>query len=526
MKSKKKNSKKLSVAKYINLGVLALGFILVILGIFIENVAIPFKVFGVILMAIVGIIYAVKAKEHALFKSVGVLMLAALLLTWLLPYGYFSQTTFTDYGMNRVGLNDLPTVIYYALYFCMDKIIYLFILAGFYSLLSKTKGYQKLINDIANKLKDHEKAFAIVSIIVFVLLTSLLSQSLIVLFFVPFVISIMAKLKFDKLTTFITTFGAVLVGLVGAPWGTEGLYWFNYYASTTIQDGFWYRFIIEAVGTILFAVFALLRLKKLKKTDNEEVIEDMYEIEKTDNKAKVLPICIILGLTVVFILLGYISWNTNFGVTIFDDFHSWLTGLTIGSDVTIFSYILGKAAVAFGSWDIVTSIALMIVMSIIIALVYRIKFNEVISAYTEGFKKIAKPILLYFMVFIVFVLAYTSPFMVTFTNWAYGLTSSMNPYIITVTSFITSVFHVDLGYTGYIVGPYLTSGFETSLGIVHTIYIALYGLVQVFVPTSGILLLGLTITKVEYKTWLKYIWMFVVGMLVILLVLFTVITYI
>ena len=54
----------------------------------------------------------------------------------------------------------------------------------------------------------------------------------------------------------------------------------------------------------------------------------------------------------------------------------------------------------------------------------------------------------------------------------------------------------------------------------------MYGIVQIFMPTSMILVTGLALTKVSYKEWFKYIWLFVVGMIIILLVLFTVVTYI
>ena len=53
----------------------------------------------------------------------------------------------------------------------------------------------------------------------------------------------------------------------------------------------------------------------------------------------------------------------------------------------------------------------------------------------------------------------------------------------------------------------------------------MYGLIQLFMPTSAILITGLSLMKIDYKSWLKYIWLFVVGMLIILLVLFTVVTY-
>ena len=93
-------------------------------------------------------------------------------------------------------------------------------------------------------------------------------------------------------------------------------------------------------------------------------------------------------------------------------------------------------------------------------------------------------------------------------------------------AFITSLFYNDLGFTSFSVGGFLTAVYANNIDLVHVIYTSMYGIVQLFMPTSCILVLGLSLMKLDYKSWLKYIWLFVVGMIVILLVLFTVVAYI
>lgn len=518
----KKSSDKRS--KYVSLGLLVVGVLLIILGIAIEKAEIPLKIIGVLVLIVDGLINAIKSKEHALIKSVGVMVLAALLCTWLLPYGNFSGSNFTDLGMSRVGFGDLSTILYYSTYFCLDKVIYLFVLAGFYALLSKTEGYKKIVNDIADSLKDHKVAFAVITMAIFVFLTMLSSQTLAVVFFIPFFISILSKLKFDKLSALTLTFGGVLSGMVGSPWGTEGLHWFNYYAGTSLQDGFTLRLIVEACVIVLLVVTAIIRLKKNEKNDLE-VVEDVFEVGDADSKTKKLPMIIILAIMAVVIVLGYVDWETNFGIKAFNDFHTWLIGLTIGEDTTIFSFILGKAAVAFGKWDVATLISFLIFSSIIVALVNHIKVTDFLTTFGEGMKKMIIPAGLYMSVFVVFVIAYTSPFIPTITNWVSSLSKEFNPYLSTVLAFITSLFHADFGFTGYSVGGYLASAYTDKVAVVQTIYSSMYGLVQLVAPTSGLLLLGLGFTKVEYKTWLKYVWKFAVALFVILLIIFTIATY-
>ncbi len=533
MKGKRKKNDGTSLLKWIKIGTAIIGLILILLGFFLknvngfeENLAIPFKFFGVALITIIGLIYSVNAKENKLLKSLGILVLTAIVLTWLIPTGQFAQTQFIDGTLKRVGFTDLPMLLYYSLYFNIDKVIFLITLAAFYSLLAKTDAYKKIVNSIAKKFQGYDLIVALVTATIFVILSSIMTQTLLVFLFVPFAISILSKLKFDKVTAFAITIGAILIGMIGSPWGSEGLHWFGYYASVQFADGFWYRVIIQAVVYILYLLFIFVSLKKINKKDkNLELIEDPYEIEDTKAKTNTVPMIIILSLLAVITLLGYINWETNFGLKIFTNFHTWLTELAIGQDFTIFAYILGNSAAAFGSWEVITGISLLLIFYILIALVNKINFKEIVSSFEEGFKIIIKPVLFFVGTFLVFVVLYTSPYVATITNWAFSLTQEFNPFISSITAFVTSIFHTDLGYTGYIVGPYITSGYESSIGIVQSIYVATYGFAQLFVPTSGLLLLGLVYTKVDYKIWLKYIALFLVVLFIILLALFAIITY-
>ena len=137
-----------------------------------------------------------------------------------------------------------------------------------------------------------------------------------------------------------------------------------------------------------------------------------------------------------------------------------------------------------------------------------------------------KPLLFIIGSYIMFGICYLTPVMPTIANWILNLVKGFNPYLTSIVAFITSLFQNDLGYTAYTVGGFLTSAYADNVSIAHTIFTSMYGLVQIFMPTSALLVAGLSLMKVDYKEWFKYIWLFVVGMIIILLVLFTVLTYI
>lgn len=523
---------------------LVLSFVLIAISAFIDetnsdllNADVIVKLAAMTVFVVGGLCLSLTAKEHRFIKSLFVIIAAIVVFTWLVPYGYFNGSDFYDYGMKRIGIMDISVAIYNALYYCVDKVVYLFILAGFYGVLSKISGYQKMVSGLATKFAKHPILVSIIMSVLIFVLTSLFSQTLIVLLFIPLFISILLNMKIDKLTTFAITFGSVLVGILGATYGTEGLTMFNYYITyytglDVATTGLTYRFIIAAVALVLYNFFICMCLKKVLKENNKDSKnadeqDDPFRIEISKKKTSVIPVAVVLFVLAVVTILCYINWNDNFGIAIFTEFHEWLTELAPVEDFFIMSYLLGSNAQAFGEYTYVFAICSVMLIAIgLIAYLYRMKFNEFIEAFYNGTKKMFKPICYVAAVYLVFGLCYNTPFMAYISNWMFNLVEGFNPFITSLLAFISSVFHNDLGFTSFLVAPYIANVYSSNLDLVHTIYMSMYGVIQMFMPTSFMLALGLSLMKLDYKSWLKYIWLFVVGMIVILLVLFTVVTYI
>lgn len=569
-------------------------------------------------------------EKHTVAKAIGILFLIAIILSWTVKAGQFQGTTLADGGMMRIGFNDIATIFYTSIYFILDKIIYFLVLGGFYAVISKTDGYKKLIANIVNKIKGKEAIFVVVSSIVITFLTSMMSQTLAIFIVIPMLMSIMLKAGINKLTVFASTFGAVLVGILGGIYGVDTLITFDSYMSqglaekSALELTIAYRIIILAVATILYNFFLYFAAKKsLESKKKNEEISEAFEVEETKSKkVKMFPIYVILGLTFVITILGFIDWNKIFGITAFNEFHTWLTGLKVGKDFTIVSSILGQNALAFGTWDLLTFSVVLIIIASLAALVYSVKFDELISSFGKGMLNTIKPVGAAIGVYLILVAVYLSPTVPTVVekilkqdtipkvNIDYkGLNVALfnvdenedgkadshlmnqdkdkdgkcdlncdtdkdgfpDKYVdingdgvsdendeaimqqITGTSTInadtdgdgkadinivdsfslpktiiaavyTNIFHPDLGYTGYSMSGYLVSAASGHIEAVFLVFFAIYALLQFFIPSSIILMFGLTYANISIPEWMKYIWRFVLGMLCVLLILFIFIT--
>lgn len=482
----------------------------------------------ILLTAFGGFLIVKKSKKHDLIKWISLFIFLAIALTWIFAYGQFSGAEYSEVGMTRLGITDLPNLIYYAMNFAGDKIIFLLALGCFYSVLSRVESYKKIVSTFAEKFKGKEIIFVLVTSLLFVAMASLFSQTFISLIFVPFVISVILSMNLDRMTAFSVTFGSILIGTLGVTYGSEGAEWFNYYTGLSFELSLVYRLIILVVGYILFNLFTIMNVKKnLKENVKEEKEVDPFKVEKASKDSKSWPIMVLFAVLLIVMILGYIGWESRFGITLFKDFHTWLMGIKIG-EFEVFGSILGTLSVnaAFGAWNLFHMSILLFVISIIVALFARIKLNDFISLNAEGANKMSKSIILFALVYVVMIIVYMSPVMPTIVNAMFKGVEKFNPFLVSLAAFISNVFHTDFGFTGYVVGTYFVSAYAESVELVHLIFTTMYGFVQLLMPTSAVLLIGLSYLNIEYKNWIKYIWMFIVGILIVLLILFTVVAYI
>lgn len=469
--------------------------------------------------------------KNDLFKIVLLAILFTFVLSWIIPFGTFSGGEYVSSGMGRLGLADIGASSTYAGNFFLQQLFFLLFIGIFYGILSKVSGYKAMVNRLAKKFVGKEKVFVLVSSLFIVLLTSFLTQTYVVLLFIPFIVNVAGKLKLDKLTTFLCTFGSIIIGILGATFGSEGLVYFvnylNLYQKIEVTTELGIRFGILALAFVVYNFFTIRHMSKVAvdKKNKEEVTLDLFEVEEEkEKKVKVWPMAGFFIVTFLFVVLGYINWNT-FEITVFDEFHTWLTELSVGK-YTIISYILGNNAKAFGTWDLYSIMIVLFFVLFLTMLVYKVKFDDVVDNAIEGLKKVAKPAMLLLLVSIVFVFVYWCPFTITISNWFIKMTEGFNPFITSIVAAISSVFHLDFGYTGYVLGDIMASQFADSFNVAFVIFVAMNGLVLLVAPTSAILMIGLSYLDIPYKKWMKYIWKVALLLLVLLLLVFVLISYI
>lgn len=469
-------------------------------------------------------------EKHDLVKIILIAIVFTLILTWIIPSGVYQSGSVTGI-IQRTGFADLFLSGMMSVSFFLQQILFILFVGAFYGVLTKMDGYKKLVETLAKKMKGKEIPFILVISLLIAGFTSITTNTFVVFLFIPFLISVIRKMNLDNLTAYAITFGSMLVGILGATYGTEGLISFvgylQYYTTATIDVEIAVRAGILLLAFVLFNFFNVTHAKTvLTKKENKEEKEDLFAVEAPkQKKVKVWPVATGLVVLLIFVILGFIDWENNFNITIFTEFHTWLIGLEIG-EYPVISYILGENAAALGEWQLYHILVIMGFVIMILAFIYRVKFDDLLEGISEGAKKVLKLATVMTLIYVIFVFMYWSPIVPTIVSWIVGLTDGFNPFLTTISASIASLFHTDFGYTGYALGNLLATYEGDSFNIAYVIYTTMNGFMSMFAPTSIIAMMGLSYCNIPYKKWFQYIWKFLVGMLVCLIIIFALLTYV
>ncbi len=477
-------------------------------------------------------------KKHSLFKTILIVLGSLVLVSAILAtLGYIVPGM---KGMfNFIPLADTMMNFVQAFYYFFDTVVYLLILGAFYGVLRLVPAYKKLLDGIVMKVKTHSKLFVFIVTIIFAVLSSVTGLTNALLVFVPFVISIILLLGYDKLVAVSATVVSMLVGFIGGIFVTlrDPNNYYGY-SATTLEGvasiskyaNLWPKLVLLVLGVGLLIFFINRHInnvqeKKVKYELNDNNDEDVAvsEVKGDYKNIRTWPLVVMLSLIFVIFVLGYLPWNSLFGIECFNKFNEWLTGLSIG-EFAVFPSLLSANISALGNWSSLGSfmaiVITLIVFTIIIKIVYRVKFNEVIDNFCSGAKKMVPTILLVVLTYAILVCTYNNGFISTIITWIADTNIGLNVVTGSIISALGTLLHTDLYYTvAGVFSPMISAVTDESMYNVYAMtFQSIYGLVSIIGPTSFLLIVVLKYFDIPYTSWVKYIWRFVLMLLLLIII--------
>lgn len=464
-------------------------------------------------------------KKNGLFKLIGIVIALMVISSWLIPSGSFVGKELVSSGLVRVGFESFFNYAFSILYNYSFQIIFLLVVGGFYGILTIIPAYRKLVTNFAKCLRGDKISSKIIIAAMSLFIAVYVSFSndiLPALVFVPFIISVILKAKHDKIIAFSATFGSIFVGLLGATYSHFAFDNVNYYIGTELQTAIWTKALIFGVAYAVLMLFTFMRMNATKSDKNAEE-DDLYAVSELTKKeqTKLWPLLIVLTIVGLYAIIGYINWNTNFEIEIFKNFNTWLLDFKLGK-YNILAYILGMNSYSkpLGELDIYSMAIILLVGGWFVSFIYRVKFDECFAAFLKGVRKIFRPVMFFFLAYVVFSVSYQAFNVPTIANAILNISDKFNPFLLALIGVIAAVMNVDHGFTAHLLGSMLVTRYATNTTAIMLILNTTYGLTQFIAPSGILLFFGLSYLGISYKSYWKFIWKYLLCMLLILLLVY------
>jgi len=426
------------------------------------------------------------------------ILLIIVLLSWFIYPGRFHEGVFVLGDEKKmIGVFDLIKLPYITIATSIHIVLYVLIIGGLYGVLNKTKVYQQVVMYWADKLGD--KVVLIVTILL-ISLSSLTGNLYLLFVLVPFFVALILYNKYDMLTAFAATVGAIIIGNSVALFHTVFSAAFSYYYRVDV-----FSFLFEKIIVFLIVLAGYsLWVNKKKKTANEQI--PLFEKVRKKKQELTTGFLLFSSVFVGFLFLVMYDWVYVFGISFFEDLSKRI------KDLPVLGNLLGDIP-NFGFWGIYELLNIIIIFIILIVFIFNIKLKDAYQGFISGVKSMVKPALyMGFVFFTYYLIAHLQGginIYYAIVNQIILMTKNFELVGYGLIGFISLIFYNNLAEYVYNTTLFIDVVEVSIKPVIPLVLKSFYALGMFILPTSLFLVGGLVYLKINYFDWLKYIYRFV-----------------
>ncbi|MCB6992455.1 YfcC family protein [bacterium 210820-DFI.6.37] len=482
-----------------------------------------------------------KFKMPSAFTILFLIIIVVAVLTWIIPAGAYQYVddaasslepipgTYESAAQNPQGFWEVLRAPIEGFFNAVDIIVFILVIGGYLGLVTDTGAIDAGIGSIVKRFSGRETLMIPILMCVFALGGTIFGMWEETIAFYVLVIPVFVAAGFDSLTGFAVIALGAGVGCLGSTVNPFATGIASGFAGISIGEGILLRLVILAACLLLAIWYVMAYGKKVKEDPSKSLVYHMKESneqhflsQKTDGNTRLSgkqkAVLWVFGISFFIMVLGVIPWADKFGITIFEDFNSWLAGLpAVGT-------VLGNIT-PLGSWWFGDITILFLLASFICGLIWRWKEARFIELFINGAKDLLDVALIIGVTRGIAVIMNDGGMTATILHWGEESLKTMG-----------SVAFVDLSYLFFLLLSFLvpsTSGLAAlsmpimapiadfagvGRDLVITAYASASGVVNLVTPTSGVLMGALAIARVSYGAYLKWIWKFLLLLFVLVLV--------
>ena len=176
---------------------------------------------------------------------------------------------------------------------------------------------------------------------------------------------------------------------------------------------------------------------------------------------KVWPFVVGFILLFVLLVMAWLTWNENgFGIAFFDNLTEKFTGFQLFK-FPLFQKVYGTVN-SFGNWTVIDLFLPVNLLLLILVIIYKVKFDDIIDGMVSGIKKALLPIVIVLLLYTILVLVTYHPYQLVIYKAILGLFKGFNIGTTLVSTLLAAILNVDPAYAYQALLPYLASTIDTS----------------------------------------------------------------
>lgn len=455
-------------------------------------------------------------KEKKSLSSFSILFIILILLTivsWIFSGQKFSPTVpagGTEKVNHVVGarLSDLVMSPFNGFRDAIDICVFVLILGGFLNIVTKTGALEAGIQHVVRRLKGNELVLIPILMFLFSIGGSTYGMSEETIPFYSLLAVTMVASGFDTIVSAATVMLGAGAGVIGST--------INPFATGVAMDALKSvhikpdTSIILMIGVVLwlvttgYCIFYVMKYARKVKADKGSTILSLQEQEDMDtsfsqpetkeiaftNKRKL--ILTIFAFAFAIMVVALIPWE-SFNVTIFKGWTAFLTGQSFGN------WYFGDLAMWF------------FLISLIISIIYGLTENEIVETFIAGSKDILSVVLIIVVARGASIIMQTTHLDLFILDRSANILQGFSPILFVIGAYILYLFlsilipsTSGLAYVSIPVMGALANHIGLNASVMIMIFTAGCGLINLITPTSGVVMGGLQMSKIDYSTWTKF----------------------
>lgn len=460
-------------------------------------------------------------------------------MTWIIPAGQYQTDdagnlitgTYEQVAQNPQGIWDVLMAPIRAMLgheptkAAIDVSFFILMVGAFLGVVNETGALDVGIASIVKRFKGREKMLIYILMPLFALGGSTYGMGEETMAFYPLLVPVMMAVGFDSITGVAIILLGSQIGCLASTVNPFATGVAADAAGVSVADGMIWRIVffvvILAMGMFFVAQYAEKVQKdptkslvyKQRETDMEHFNVNATQEVNADLTSAQKRVLWVFVLTFILMICSFIPWG-DLGISIFEDFNTWLTGLPV------IGQIIGSSTSPLGWWYFPEGAMLFAFAGVAVGLVYGMEEERMIKAFMNGAADLLSVALICAI--------------------ARGIQVIMNDGLITATILhwgevglqgLSSQVFIVLTYLFYLPMSFLipsTSGLASaSMGImaplgefvnvpshlIITAFQAASGVLNLVAPTSGIVMGALALGRIEIGTWYKFVGKLIVGII-------------